>query len=158
MGSRIEIIGSFAVKHSDTFTVNTRNNFVERIDSAEPNFVFVPTPREFKLSISPQSLRTLAGDLQLITFTGIVNIIPIHPLHVERYYMKCNADSNIQWFWKSGLTQPDNRVDGCATVLLKQYQSYMDDGKNFDVSVTIYPNLSTTPLKEVGRIQYGYKY
>lgn len=158
MGSRIEVTGTFAVKYSDTITVNTTNTFVEVIENINCDMNFVPIPSKFNLSVLPQTLENLSGDLLLITFTGIVNITPIDPIYLQRLHMKCFAESNISWFWKSGLTQPDNRIDGVSTVLSNQYQSYLDDERNFDVSVEVTLNLTTSPQPEVHRTPHGRSY
>lgn len=160
MTSKIEITQELAVIRSDTIKMKTKSFFVEDIDSTDDDdgFNFPVQPGDIILSIPPSSLQSLDGELLHLKFTGIVNVIPPDPQNVQPMFMKCFAESNVNWYWKSGLSQPDNRVDGVATVLYTQYAKYINASDDFVIHVSMDVDLGASPQKEVDRIGYGSRY
>lgn len=158
--SRVEIVGNFFVKHSGKILQSAKNTYVETFDliEDETNFIVRPRPKNFVFSVSPSTLNSLNGEILNVTFAGTVTVTSLDPRNAQELFMKCFAESNIDWFWKSGISQPDNKVDGVATVLSNQYQTKMNQSENFDILMSIYVNFTTAPQEPVERKDNGQTY
>lgn len=158
MGSKVEISQELAMTRSATIKMKTKNSFTENIDSIDDDFSLTVQPGDINLSIPSSTLQALDGELLHLKFTGIVNVMPLDPHNVQPIFMKCFAESNINWYWKIGLTQPDSRVEGVATVLFTEYAKYIDTSDDLIIHVSMDVDLGSVPRKEVDRIGYGPQY
>lgn len=158
--SRVEMNGDFLVKHSGKVLQSAKNVYVEIFDPIDDDEIYVvqPRPKNFLFSVSPDTLRSLDGDLLHVTFTGTVNVAALDPRNVQKLFMKCFAKSNINWYWKSGLSQPYNKVEGVATVLLNQYETNLYNSENFDILMNMYVQFTTVPQDNVDRQDNGQEY
>lgn len=158
MGSKIEITQELKVIRSETMKMNTTKTYTENVDHFDDDLTFTVQPGEIVLSIPSSALQTLNEDVLHLRFTGIVNATPLDPQNVQPLFVNCFAESSINWYWKSGLTQPDNRVDATATVLFSQYKSCIDSGDDFIIYMNMDVDISAVPLKRIDRIDYGSQY
>lgn len=157
MAVNVEIIGEFVAKNGDTIVLTSNNSFKHTTATAISYFNVI-LPGTFELVVPPQILKDLKGELLHVTFNGTVNVTPVDDCSVEMPFIGCNAQSNICWYWKYGLCQPEHKVEGATTVLFKQYEQYMNKCESMPITITVFVTITKTPQEVIERTGYGSEY
>lgn len=157
MSYAMVINGEFTVSsHSGKVLLRKRKSVTDKIiqlydDIEEVSSAF------FTSLIPPSILKSLGGDLLKLKFSGDIDLYSDANTGQE-VYVQCNAESNIKWFWKYGLGQPNDKIDGSAVILCKDYKKYIDKEESMKISMKVHVSLSNKPQKPFYRIGYGEEY